>query len=541
METLILEEMIDADIEAAGEIIKSGGLVVIPTETVYGLAASAYNDKAVRHIYEVKGRPSDNPLIVHIADMEALPALVSELPEEAQKLAEAFWPGPLTMILKKSELVPNTVSGGLDTVAIRFPENETAQKIINAAGVPLAAPSANISGKPSPTSFKHVFEDMNGKVEAIVKAGNCEVGIESTIISLAGKKPRLLRPGRVTVNQLEAVVGKIEIDSAVLLRMNEREKAHSPGMKYKHYCPKADITIIDSSPEEFIDFANERGCFALCFDEDADKLEIPHISYGPRYDSGAQARKLFSALHELDERNAGQVYARMPKRTGVGLAVYNRLIRAAGFKVLNPAGRLIIGLTGSSGSGKTTVSTEMENLGCISIDCDWISRSPEVYDADCVHELQAAFGDDIAKKGILDRGLLARRAFASQEGRDRLNSITHPRILVKVRKEIERAEKSGYGLIIVDAPTLFEAGFDKMCARIVAVTAPEDIRMKRITQRDRLTADAAKIRMEAQPENEFYESRADYIIDGTLGISEYSKILAPIVEELNRALEGEEA
>ena len=526
METLILKTT-EADIAAAGEILKSGGLVALPTETVYGLAANAFDTQAVRRIYEVKGRPSDNPLIVHIADLEALPSLVSELPKSAEKLAAAFWPGPLTMILNKADIIPDAASGGLDSVAIRFPENKTAREIIRAAGLPLAAPSANLSGKPSPTTFEHVFEDMNGKVEAIVEGESCNVGVESTIISLIGKKPRLLRPGGITVDELESVIGEIEIDSAVLERMDERGKVRSPGMKYKHYCPKADITIIDSSPQEFVEYANERGVFALCFDEDEAELKIPHISYGPRYDSREQARRLFSALHRLDEEQAGQVFARIPKRTGVGLAVYNRLVRAAGFKVQNPAGRLIIGLTGSTGAGKTTVSAEMENQGCISIDCDWISRSPGVYDGECIKELQAVFGDDIVTRGMLDRALLAKRAFVNKENSEKLNSITHPRILKKVREEIEHAEKAGYGLIIVDAPTLFEAGFDKMCARIIAVTAPEDVRMKRIIFRDRLTEEEAATRMNAQPKNEFYESRADYKIDGTLGISEYERILAP--------------
>lgn len=334
--TLLLGED-ENSIDTAAKILRNGGLCAIPTETVYGLAANALDGKAINSIFTAKGRPRDNPLIVHISDIDSLEQLVLSIPEKAKKLAEKFWPGPLTMIMPKSDVIPEEVSAGLDTVAIRFPSHETARRIISCAGVPLAAPSANLSGSPSPTTVKHVIDDMYGKIDAIVDGGVCKVGVESTVITLATDVPRLLRPGGITVEMIENVIGKIDVDHAVTEMMNEGERAASPGMKYKHYSPEANVIIVDS--KDYISFVNSKkadGVFALCFEEDSNSLSVPFITFGGENDPNAQAAELFAALRELDEKNAKTVYARCPQKDGVSLAVYNRLLRAAGFEVIKP-------------------------------------------------------------------------------------------------------------------------------------------------------------------------------------------------------------
>lgn len=320
--------------DKAGKILKNGGLVAIPTETVYGLAANALDGKAVKKIFIAKGRPQDNPLIVHITELNELYPLVKEVLEGAKKLAQKYWPGPLTIILPKGDIIPPETSGGLDTVAVRCPSHPVARAIIKSAGVPLAAPSANISGRPSPTNFKYVYEDMSGKIDMIVDGGQCSVGVESTVITLCENPPRLLRPGGITLNQLEEALGKVFVDDAVLHTLKEGQKASSPGMKYKHYAPKADITIIKGDFIKYCDFfKNKSDCFALCFEGEEQYFKNA-VTYGKKGDGVSQANRLFDALRELDEKGAKTVYARDPGTDGVDLAVYNRLIRAAAFKFI---------------------------------------------------------------------------------------------------------------------------------------------------------------------------------------------------------------
>lgn len=336
MQTKLLSTS-ESDVLAAGDIIKNGGLVAFPTETVYGLGANALDGEAVKEIFKAKGRPADNPLIVHISKIDQWKPLVTEIPESALKLAKAFWPGPLTVILKKTSLVPEETSGRLDTVAVRMPSDETARRLIDAAGVPIAAPSANTSGKPSPTSARHVFEDMDGKIDAIIDGESCSVGVESTVITLATKAPTLLRPGGITPEMLEGVLGKIEIDDAVYSKLKDGVKAASPGMKYKHYSPKAKVTLVKGAFEKFSRYVasvQDENTVALVFDGEEKKLSVKSIPYGKEDDCGAQARNIFSALRKVDEMGASSAYVRYPKREGVGLAVYNRLIRAAAFEVV---------------------------------------------------------------------------------------------------------------------------------------------------------------------------------------------------------------
>lgn len=326
-----------ADLDRAAELLRAGELVAIPTETVYGLAADAENGPAVARIFEAKGRPMDNPLIVHIADWDMLPRLTEEIPDVAVKLARAYWPGPLTMIFPKGPRIPDEVSAGLSTVAVRMPSHPVARALIRKSGCPLAAPSANRSGSPSPTLAAHVLSDLGGRIAAVVDGGECAVGVESTVVLLAGDRIRLLRPGGVTVDMLERVAGCVEIDPAVTHRLAEGEAAASPGMKYKHYAPKARVILVKGTPEAYAAYVNARaedGTAALCFDEDRAALRVPCVPYGGRWDPAAQAKGLFGALRELDRRGYTLVYAACPCEDGVGLAVYNRLLRAAGFEVV---------------------------------------------------------------------------------------------------------------------------------------------------------------------------------------------------------------
>lgn len=335
MKTLMLSSDIE-DIEKAAEIIKSGGIVAMPTETVYGLAADALNGNAVKKIFAAKGRPMDNPLIVHISDISQIYQLVRDFPEKAKILAEKFWPGPLTIILPKSDIIPDEVSACLDTVAIRFPSNKTAQKLISLSS-PLAAPSANLSGSPSPTTLHHVFEDMNGRADAIIDGGDCDVGVESTVITLASDIPTLLRPGGITVEQLETAIGEIKISDAVTSPLADGEKAASPGMKYKHYSPKANVILLDGKNDVFykyINSINNKNTAVLCYSEDNENIHLPCIPIGKKNDYAEQAHLLFAALRKADELGFKTVYARCPEKKGVGLAVYNRIIRAAGFNII---------------------------------------------------------------------------------------------------------------------------------------------------------------------------------------------------------------
>ena len=339
METKILKinSPYDENIKAVGDILRNGGLAAIPTETVYGLAGNALDGSCAEKIFKAKGRPSDNPLIVHISNLSQWEPLVTDIPETAKALAEAFWPGPLTIILPKSDLIPKEVSGGLDTVAVRMPENEIARAIIESAGVPLAAPSANLSGKPSPTSASHVIDDMTGRIDAIVDSGDCNVGVESTVLTLATNPPRLLRPGQVTPEMLTEVLGEIEIDDAVFDKLLDGQEAASPGMKYKHYSPDASVILVKGSFEAFAEYINtnaKEGTVALCFEGEEKELAAPCVTYGKRNDPSSQAKHIFDALRTVDKIGAKQVFARFPENEGMGLAVFNRLLRAAAFNII---------------------------------------------------------------------------------------------------------------------------------------------------------------------------------------------------------------
>lgn len=327
----------DEVLDRVGEMLRRGGIVAIPTETVYGLAGNALDGETAKKIFAAKGRPADNPLIVHISDFSQWAPLVKEISESARALTDKYWPGPLTVILPKSDIVPKEVSGGLSTVAVRMPSDETARKIIEKAGVPLAAPSANTSGKPSPTSAKYVIEDLMGKVDAIVDSGECSVGVESTVISLCETPPRLLRPGGVTPEMLTDVLGEIHIDDAVYSKLAEGETASSPGMKYQHYSPKAKVVIVKGDFEnykKFVEESKDENTAALCFEGEEKELSVKAVTYGKKSDPLSQAKNIFDALRKIDEIGAERAFARFPDSDGVGLAVFNRLVRAAAFNII---------------------------------------------------------------------------------------------------------------------------------------------------------------------------------------------------------------
>ena len=324
-----LEKYTEKSAGKAAKILKSGGIVAIPTETVYGLAANALDENAVHSIFVAKGRPQDNPLIVHISNFEMIKPLVTEIPELAKRLAERFWAGPLTMIFDKSDIVPEATSGGLSTVAVRMPANEAAREIIEKCGFPLAAPSANTSGKPSPTTAQHVFEDMNGKIPLIIDGGECAVGVESTVICFRNGKIHILRPGGITREMLEEFA-EVEVDKAVEAAPKADEKVLSPGMKYKHYSPKADVFIVNAHGDDFKKFCQDNGgektIFLSCGEREG------CLDYGET--SEIQAHRLFALLRYADEIGAEKVYVEIPSKDGVGLAVYNRLLRAAAFRII---------------------------------------------------------------------------------------------------------------------------------------------------------------------------------------------------------------
>ena len=327
-----------------GRIIKEGGLVVFPTETVYGLGANGLNSEAVLKIFAAKGRPADNPLILHIAKKSELKPLWSHVPDNARILADTFWPGPLTMIFNRSSIVPDEVTAGLDTVAVRMPLNKTARALINAAGVPIAAPSANLSGKPSPTTAEHVRQDMDGRVDLIIDGGLCKYGLESTVVSLIGR-PTILRPGAVTKEMLEAVIGPVDVAHAVISPLREGETAASTGMKYRHYAPKGNLTIVEGPQEKVTACINEKlseghkqglKTGVIATDETIEQYQADvKRSLGSRKNEEAIAHHLFEVLRQMDDEEVQLIFTESFAETGLGQATMNRLLKAAGHQVIS--------------------------------------------------------------------------------------------------------------------------------------------------------------------------------------------------------------
>ena len=339
MKTRLLSASDPATPEIAAGIIRRGGLVAIPTETVYGLGANGLDEAAVASIFAAKGRPQDNPLILHVAEPKEMEKFCHSIPESAYALADKFWPGPLTMVLPARDVVPKRTTAGLSTVAVRCPDNDATRAIIRLSGVPIAAPSANLSGKPSTTTAEHVLHDHDGKIDAIVDGGPCRVGVESTIVDLTEERPRLLRPGGITPEQLLEVLGDLVIDKAVTAQIDKDAVVKAPGMKYRHYAPAEPVVIVAGSREKAAAYIHRPftpGDRVLCFTEELPLYaDCSPLAYGSEADVNTLSAGLFAALRELDDPSIHQVYARCPVGGGVAYAVQNRLKKAAAFHIVN--------------------------------------------------------------------------------------------------------------------------------------------------------------------------------------------------------------
>ena len=339
MKTLVLSANEPNTAQIASDILKNGGLVAIPTETVYGLAANGLDEMAVAEIFAVKGRPQDNPLILHLWGAEQIDLFCHHIPQAAYDLAARFWPGPLTMVLPAKDCVPKRTTGGLSTVAVRCPDHTLTREIIRLAGVPLAAPSANLSGKPSTTTAQHVLDDHNGKIPLIVDGGSCRVGVESTIVDLTEDRPRLLRPGGISPEALMEVLGNLVVDKAVTAQIDKDAVVKAPGMKYRHYAPAEPVVIVSGSREKAAAYIRRHyvpGDRVLCFEEELPLYDgCDPLSYGQEANVDTLSAGLFAALRELDDPAIHQVYARCPVGGGVAYAVQNRLKKAAAFHIVD--------------------------------------------------------------------------------------------------------------------------------------------------------------------------------------------------------------
>ena len=506
------QKEIEDKISAAAKILRDGGLVGIPTETVYGLAANGLDEKAVKRIFEAKGRPQDNPLILTIPGQQWLPRYCKDIPPLAYVLARKFWPGPLTMILKcRTDVVPSVITAGLDTVAMRCPNPPVTLAIIREAGIPVAAPSANPSGRPSCTTAQDVLEDMDGKIEGVVDGGPCTVGVESTILDLTCGPPRLLRPGGLPLEALEQIIGPISVDKAVVSPLQEGEQPKAPGMKYRHYAPKAPVTVFTGAPEASAREISRRAgptTGIICFDEFAHLFPTQEVhTLGPSNDKLAQAQRVFDALRTFDNSDVTEILAQCPDSRGLGLAVGNRLKKAAGFHVVeSDSQRIVLGLTGGTGAGKTSALNAIRELGGEIIDCDAVYHEMLDNDQELRNTINAAFPGVFGTDGKLNRQKLGQEVFAKKERLDKLNAIVFRFLIPELERRLDSAPD---GLYAIDAINLIESGLDRLCDRTIAVTAPTELRVRRIMARDNITEQYARLRISAQKPDEFYRSKCD--------------------------------
>lgn len=507
-----------AAIAEAAAILRGGGLVAVPTETVYGLGANGLDAAAVGKIFDAKGRPQDNPLILHLPELDWLPRYCRDIPPAAWELGKRFWPGPLTMILPRREIVPDVTCAGLDGVGLRVPDCNVTRAIIRAADVPMAAPSANRSGRPSCTTAQHVLDDMQGRIDAVVDGGACSIGVESTIVDMCCTPPRLLRPGGVTLAQLREVLGEVEIDRAVVAKMQENEKPRAPGMKYRHYAPRAALTVVEGPPRASacaILAAAQAGDGVLLFDEW--RTLYPHChteTYGASDDLGKQAQNIFDALRRFDATDVPHIYAQCPQNDGIGLAVRNRLCKAAGFRTIQARSPFVIGLTGGTGAGKTCVLWAMEQLGACIIDCDAFYYQQLRENAAMRSAIEEAFGAVFLPSGDLDRKKLGMIVFDDRAQLARLDAITRRYLPPAIARAMQDSDAALIGL---DAIKLIESGLSLLCDVTVAVTADEETRIARIMRRDGIEEEYARARVRAQKDTSFYRENCDcvFVNDGT--------------------------
>lgn len=524
------DDFSDAELLRAAELIHRGGLVAFPTETVYGLGADATSADAAVKIYAAKGRPQDNPLIVHVAEAEDFfKYCVIENEELFYKLCLRFMPGPLTLIYPKKDIIPKSVTGGLDTVAVRFPAHPIARRLIALSGVPIAAPSANLSGKPSPTRAEHVIEDLSGRVDMIIDGGECDVGLESTVVAVKGDSLTILRPGGVTYEDLKEVTDRVEIDENILKKTEMTQAPASPGMKYRHYSPATPLFAVKGSEERILTlFRRElkEGGAVICCDEDKAHLVGGHIlSLGSSADLKGQAKRLFDLLRTIDTLGANAAFTRLPPREGIGLASLNRLLRACGFSVLD-ADMLVVGVCGQSGSGKSAIcSRAAHKKGFVHIDCDEVYRQIIERGGECLARLTEAFGREILDAhGRLDRKAVSKIVFADSEKRQLLNKITHAYILKEVKERIKDARLEENIAVIIEAPLLFESGFDRLCDLNVAIVADHSEKTRRIIKRDGITETAALGRLRSQLSDLEIIARCDCVLENNGGVMSISKL-----------------
>lgn len=520
------------EIAQAAQILRSGGLVAIPTETVYGLGANALDPEAVRRIYEAKGRPSDNPLIIHVPSQGWLERYCEDIPSVAYTLAENFWPGPLTMILKRKPIVPDRTTGGLDTVGVRCPDHPVTLALIEAADVPIAAPSANLSGRPSCTTAEHVMADVGGKIECILDGGACKVGVESTIIDLTVTPPRLLRPGGLPLEELEAVLGEVAVDDAVKRQMGEGEQPRAPGMKYRHYAPSAPVTVVTGSPAKTAQYirrhvASDSG--VICYDEFLPLFwDVTAQCLGSMQNQREQARRVFDALRFFDDTDVKQIYAQCPDATGLGFAVGNRLKKAAGFCVVDADGISypsqdfkLIGITGGTGAGKTTALRELAKLGVHIIDCDQVYHELLLGNEALRGELRARFGDVFGPDG-LDRKKLGELVFHDKAAMADLNAITHKYVGWETDRQINDAKAAGMAGAAIDAILLLEGELGPRCDFTVGIIAPAEQRVQRLIAREGITEEYARARIAAQKPDSFYRENCTYILENNGSQEDYA-------------------
>ena len=538
------QKIIEDQISAVADILRQGGLVAIPTETVYGLGANALDEEAVHKIFEAKGRPQDNPLIIHVPGPQWLPRYCQDVPPLAYTLARKFWPGPLTMILKRKKVVPDATTAGLDTVGVRCPDHQVTLAIIREAGVPIAAPSANTSGRPSCTCAADCMEDMEGKIDAVVDGGPCQVGVESTIVDLTCDPPRLLRPGGLPLEALEEIAGPLTVDKAVTEPLKDGEKPKAPGMKYRHYAPKAPVTVVTGPAEASARTIQEMvqlGDGVICFDEFAEAFPQQQVEcLGPSKDKRIQAQRVFDALRAFDSKDVQQIYAQCPDSQGLGLAVSNRLKKAAGFKTI-AAGqkKVVLGITGGTGSGKTSALEAIRDLGGVVIDCDAVYHEMLDKDADLRHAIEVKFHGVFNSDGTLNRKKLGELVFENKERMAQLNEVIYQFLV----PEIQKRAREGY-LTAIDAINLIESGVGELCDRTIAITAPAELRVRRIMARDGIDERYARMRMSAQKSDEFYRSKCDYELSNTAETPEafretsrvfFGRLIGELREEKNEA------
>ena len=514
MNTLRLDGHNPHDVALAGEILRSGGVVAIPTETVYGLAASALSESAALKVFTAKGRPADNPLIVHVADMAQLNAVWREVPPRAHALAEAFWPGPLSLILPRSGAIPDAVTGGLDTVGVRMPAHLVARAVIAAAGVPLAAPSANLSGKPSATSAQHVLDDFDGRIDAVLDGGPCPVGVESSVVDLTGDIATLLRPGAVLESDIAAILGAARTAGP---HAEADTGPASPGMKYPHYATKAPITLLSGAPEDTAraleGCASHPDSAILAFEEYLPRLQeiAPRLyNFGPSWDYEAHAQRLFGLLREADRAGAGRIVIQAPRRHGRGAATWNRLWRAAGEQTVDCTARTIVGITGRSGAGKSVLAAHLTERGAVALDADRIYAKLLAGDAAMQRAILARFPEARAADGGIDRRVLGSLAFGNPEALAALSAITHPHVADAIRQRLAVLE---HGVAVLDVPVLFGSGIDRLCTVTVGLLADDRGAAARIMARDGIDAAAAARRIGAQQSDDFFRRHCDIILE----------------------------